>query len=300
MTNCEFNRIIHESIGYCINEELSVADAVTKYVNDIVSQIEESNKKNRFVFFDKHVIIDKASSVTCEYREKVFWGKSRIYDTIELPCKVVVLDFDDVTTATEEVIKSELWGINNFDQYSLDITVTINGVNGKLNMVLLRHLVYHEAEHAYQYFRKFGKLFNSDSKYAKAMQIVKGSDRYHTSDAFRLIASLMYYYNAREVDANVNALYGELSHNQVNSIEGTNFYQEYRTHEEELERFIENFSEMNLIKELTYFGVTLNIFIKWLVNQRKYMARKISHVVKKAKKEGNIIEMRLSKPPIGL
>ena len=271
------SEIVNECLYNFLNEELSISSDVENYVNDIIDGLVSLNKNDGFSFFKEYTMLDGNNRELCKYREKVFWVKGEIYNGISLPCRITVLDFDSEDDAYNFCENASEWNNNHFDQSSLDISVVVNGVNGAINMLLLKNLVYHEAEHAYQYFRKFGSLCGDKSIYSKAKAIVQGKDKIHNSNEFGLIAHLLYYLNSREIDSNVNGLYGELL--LTNNIQVTNFNQEYETMKNEFKQFLETCKTYDFNKELSYFGFNINSFVRFINNQQKYLRKKIRKVV---------------------
>lgn len=276
MKNNRISIILKEVINDLINEEYSINNKLEMAVEKATIEIINKYKNNE-------IIDEKTLSVICGYDNVVY----RI-PVVTLACDVDVENLKKIhcmvnvyKVKNEDIIDkiySELACGGNFNKYNGNVEITIYSVDDGINLQWLRNIMYHECEHAFQ-FEISGEILEPTNSYIKAKNIVKGTDVHHNSNTYNEIAWLVYYYNKLEMDANVNSLYGEMMTDNSIEYENTNFYVENVDIANTFNEIIDNIDEEETQNVIAYFGFTPNKFVKYIVNQKKYLVDKVKRVL---------------------
>lgn len=280
----KLNKIISDEINRFINEELSISNALESAVNNAEKEILQ-----KFVSKESVNIIKDAVNVNGErYAIQNVYMYASLYfgENMFVPCTVAIIDFPD------EKVFDSTWDSYNFcGNYNKNegvIYITINSIAGQVNKLLLRHLLFHEGEHAYQHLMAKKDSKNSDV-YEKATKIVKHRDKEHNTLEFNNVASLLYYYSKMELDAHVNELYGEISNNGLD-IKHTFFYQEKKLYDEIMEKVLSTIDNGQYDIVLKYFGISKDKFKIYIEAGEKYLIKKLRKCYQKAYNEMKVNE----------
>lgn len=306
----KINEIIRETIENFINEELSISDDVERYCDDIYRQIMELNRNNSYRFHEYRYLQKEGENgnvIHIPYTVKVFYAKSTLYNNIEVPCKITVLDFESYDLMVKYVTQVEEWGDNKFNVDMLDISFTVNGFDGRIDISSLNSSLHHEAEHAYQLLRSDKtKLMTSKTKYYKAISVSDAkidSNDIDMKKRFNMVADLIYYYHHAELDAKVNGLYSELKLGIPYT--DTQFKMANDNMINVFHEVLDTYSPKHYDEVMTYFGIDFNSFVKFIYRQQKYLLKKAGKVVMKVKKHNTEIKEsikveKLHKTPLHL
>lgn len=280
------NEIISNGIERFINEELSISKALETAVNNAEKEIlyKFSSKESVRIIKDSVNVDGERFTIQNVYLlTSLYFGENAL-----IPCTVHIIDFP-----TENVYDNvwDCYSLNgNYNKAENRIYVAVNAIAGQVNKMLLRNLLFHEGEHAYQYLMTVNKTKNSNI-YNKAAKIVKGKDKEHSIPEFIAIASLLYYYNKLELDAKVNELYGELTENGLN-IKNTNFYNDKSYYDEIRSNVLSVIDDGVYDFALKYFGITKESLLRTIENGEKYLIKKIRKCYQRAYNEMKVNESR--------
>ena len=306
----KINEIVRETIENFINEELSISDDVERYCDDICSQLMELNRNDSYRFYEYRYLqkeVENGNVIHIPYIIKVFHVKSTLWKNIEIPCKITVIDFESYDMMMKYATQVEEWGFNKFNADMLDISFTVNGFDGRIDIQNLKSSLHHEAEHAYQLLRSDKtKLMTSKTRYYKAMSVLKGkmdSVDIDMKKRFNMVAELIYYYHHVELDAKVNGLYSELKMGIPyldTQFKAENDYKINIFHE-----VLDTYSPEYYDEVMAYFDIDFNSFVKFVYRQQRYLLKKAGKILIKAKnhnadiKESVKVE-KLHKTPLHL
>lgn len=291
------NELIRQCLNEFINEELSISDDVNRYVESVCDDFLAFNRNDEFFYYDECVLRQNPDTILCKYRKKTFVTSSEIFAGQRLSCVITLLDFDNINDMIENYPKTSEYNQNGFDEFNFKLSVSARGYNGYVDLKMLKHILFHEAEHAYQYCRSYGQILNNNVVYNKAKQIILGKDMHHTDFEYQIVADLLYYFDKREIDANVNGLYGELKldgNYKETMFRVTNDY-----YNNLFDKFIIYSSNIDFSTVLSYFGFSMTKFMNYIKAQQKYVESKIRKIMAKISigKQG-IVEVSLKRPII--
>lgn len=268
------NIILKEVIDNFIKEELSINNELENAVEDAAIKILEKYRNND--------IIDERT-ISIMYKDTIYSIPlvTLLYE-IELkpigkiPCEISIYNIKD--NDVFDKIYTELDFRNDFNINNNRIEITAYSINGGINYLMLRNLIYHECEHALQYFMSGGTVKTNDS-YIKAKNIIQGKDNFHSSKHYNDVAWLIYYYQKSEIDANINGLYGEMMTDKSIEFKNTNFNQTNIELNGIFDNFIKNIENDDLNNVLQYFGFNKKKFVNYILKQQKYLSVKTKRVL---------------------
>ena len=263
-----FKKIINEVVDNFINEELSVSEKLIKGASYATEHISKDFARNygNGGDVDGQIITNIKTLISFEE-----------FGSVE--CYVSVINFD----SKEEI--QELFEKYNFggetDQLNYRINITTMSIEEKIDKLFLYSTIYHEAEHAFQFLRKGGRLYNTTSSYNKAINVLNGKDVQHSSDEYVMVANLLYFYNKLEIEGNMNGLYGELIENGCNLNE-TNFKVNLDLYRNVFKDFINKYEKDIFDETLKYFGITYGKLISFVERQEEYITYRTRKIYQKA------------------
>lgn len=286
--------ILKEVIDNFINEELSIN-------NKLEQAVEIASKEILAKYRNNDVIDEKKLSIICDYD-----GVTYSIPMITLVCDVNVEDLRKIhciiniykvqDEETIDKVYSELECGGKFNEYNGNIEITIYSVNDGINLQWLRHLMYHECEHSFQ-FEMSGKVLEPTNAYVKAKNIIQGKDVLHNSEMFNDVAWLVYYYNKLEMDANINSLYGEMMTDELIEYDDTNFNRDNLDIRTIFNKVIPNIDKEEVQDAIRYFEFTPSRFVKYVIKQMQYLNNKVKRVLWLARNRRQSIRENIRKVP---
>ena len=264
-------KIVSEEINK-LNEELSVSKEVadaTDYILGLISDIYKEAREGDIrirTMFTKENVSYTVHDVPVNLSVTVFGIKLNISLLIlELQERSFMGDF--INTFIPD---------GNFNERPRLLSIMSCCVKGETPCnQILRNMLQHELEHVFQ-FVKSGD-YTDDNRYQMAVTILKNTS---LDGVLMNIADLVYYLSNREIDANVNGLYSELTYlfnlfknNAYNSryelvsdvLHNSRYYKSKVEKEDELDDVINNVSSCDA-------GL-----LKWMLGKMEF--KSISHLI---------------------
>lgn len=264
-------KIVSEQINK-LNEELSVSKEVadsTDYILSLVSNAYDEARKNKF-----SVRTMSTEEGTCYIVHDVPVNLSVTVFGIKLNISLLILELQDMSFMNDFVNLFVPDG--DFIEKAGLVTIMSCCVKGETPCnQILRNMLQHELEHVFQ-FVKSGN-YTDDNRYQMAITILKNAS---LDGVLMNIADLVYYLSNREIDANVNGLYSELTYlfnlfknNAYNSryelvsdvLHNSRYYKSKVEKEDELDDVINNVSSCDA-------GL-----LKWMLGKMEF--KSISHLI---------------------
>lgn len=264
-------KIISEQIQK-LNEELSISKEVadsTDYILSSVSNVYDEARKNKF-----SVRTMSTKEGTCYIVHDVPVNLSVTVFGIKLNISLLILELQDMSFMDDFVNLFVPDG--DFIEKAGLVTIMSCCVKGETPCnQILRNMLQHELEHVFQ-FVKSGN-YTDDNRYQMAITILKNAS---LDDVLMNVADLVYYLSNREIDANVNGLYSELTYlfnlfknNDYNSqyelvsdvLHNSRYYKPKVEKEDELDDAINNLSSCDA-------GL-----LKWMLEKMEF--KSISHLI---------------------
>lgn len=264
-------KIVSEQIQK-LNEELSISKEVadsTDYILSLVSNVYDEARKNKF-----SVRTMSTEEGTCYIVHDVPVNLSVTVFGIKLNISLLILELQDMSFMNDFVNLFVPDG--DFIEKASLVTIMSCCVKGETPCnQILRNMLQHELEHVFQ-FVKSGN-YTDDNRYQMAITILKNAS---LDDVLMNVADLVYYLSNREIDANVNGLYSELTYlfnlfknNEYNSqyelvsdvLHNSRYYKSKVEKEDELDDVINNLSSCDA-------GL-----LKWMLAKMEF--KSISHLI---------------------
>jgi len=277
-------KFIKEVIDNFINEELSISEYIIKGVTNSTKRLITKYE----AMYGNGGTID--NYYVTNIKDTVSFGEFGCID-----CYVTIIDFPSKIEMKEGFKKYDFGG--ETDQVNYRINITIMSLNREIDENFLYNTLYHESEHVYQFLRNGRGLHNSLSAYNKAVRIIDGRDQEHSSEEYKMVANLIYYFNKTEIEANVNGLYGELIHNGCD-INETNFKTNFDAYRGILKDLINSYDDGKFLNIFSYFNTSYGKLISFVKRQEEYIMYRTRKVYQKAWNDLNrpIKENKIIKP----
>lgn len=291
-------QIIKEEIDRLIlSEEYSISDTVMKCASDICSVIKDMYDNDSHTSCIPVRILKRRNDGSYIPGETVIKEFNlQLSDNIKkkisklVSVTVFVIELDDFDT-----YRVNYDDINIGGKYSLNgHTVTINTIalGGQLRDRMLYQSLLHEIEHAYQY-----SLANQ-TDYRHLLAIAnKNLD--NPDPVIKSTASLLYYFNPREIDANIQSFYDDLNYINPEHIDDIGKTELISERDQYIKRYYSYLKSLppeqvtSIIKPI--FRIDADFLFKYIGKQIRYFNKKIMrvyHLYNKNKKDKDILILR--------
>ena len=286
MENWDFNNISQEErarireeidreLETCVNEELTIADELSKAANNIIILIKNDIKKMNFSPTKEDCVFCKMGEVKYECFNKTIITRYKYYNFLNNSC------YKNCRKSFPQINRN-----NNINI----IEIVICAISGHIIETTLYDTVYHELEHIFQQ-TKANKMFTKPEIYDFAVKRKREVDV--VSPEFIICDSIYLTYNF-ERDAYINGAYGYLLHtcksyldvdkmvrntDLYEAVEQLKFY--YAIIYQNKNKFIETLSLPSYRK----FGMSVNDLLKRIKQSIDSYETKITKMKKKTKKD---------------
>ena len=286
MENWDFNNISQEErarireeidreLETCVNEELTIADELSKAANNIIILIENDIKNCKALINRKDGYFYKNGYVSYKCFNKIIYTEYHYYNF-----------FNNIYYNNSRKKIPQINRNNNIDR----ISIVIFAVSGNILGTTLYDTIYHELEHIFQQ-TKANKMFTKTEMYD---YVVRRKNEVEPSNPEYLICDSLYLTYNFERDAYINGAYGYLLHTCKSyldvdkAIEHTDLYQAiemlkfyYAIIYKNKNKFIETLSLPSYRK----FGMSVNDLLKRIKQSIDSYETKITKMKKKTKKD---------------
>ena len=266
---------IDRELETCVNEELTIADELSKAANNIIILIENDIKNCKALINRKAGYFYKNGYVSYKCFNKIIYTEYYYYNFFNNIC------YNNSREKIPQINRN-----NNIDR----ISIVIFAVSGNILGTTLYDTVYHELEHIFQQ-TKANKMFTKTEMYDFAVERKREVDV--VSPEFIICDSIYLTYNF-ERDAYINGGYGYLLHtcksyldvdkmvrntDLYEAVEQLKFY--YAIIYKNKNKFIETLSLPSYRK----FGMSVHDLLKRIKQSIDSYETKITKMKKKAKKD---------------
>lgn len=256
-------------INEAVQEELGIADEVTKYANDISTFV-----LNNVETQHREQISSGVFTNTFRFKRKVFGTEIGFY--------IKNLYFCNSKTYIVYRKKHSKKG-NKFSDKDKTIYIETDYINGWHDRRSLEGTIQHELEHIFQDFKQ-GYHKEKDNSYYLA-----SANYNNKNNTVQLISRIIYYTEEREIYAFANQAYQAMMWDDSLEVEDTPLYKVYTTLKDGLSFLTSNINNDNIANLLAKFDTKPADLIKrceWAANKyAKYIGRVIVKVEKDKKRE---------------
>ena len=286
MENWDFNNItqkerarireeINREIDSRINEELTIADELSKAANNMIILIENDIKACKALINRKDGYFYKNGCMSYKCFNKIIYTEYHYYNF-----------FNNICYKNSHEKIPQINRNNNIDR----ISIVIFAVSGNILGTTLYDTIYHELEHIFQQ-TKANKVFTKSDMYD---YVVRRKNEVEVSNPEYLICDSLYLTYNFERDAYINGAYGFLMHTCKSymdvdkAIENTDLYQAI-----EMLKFYYSIIYKNRIKfiealssqKYRSYGITVNNLLKKIKQSINSYEDKLRKMKRKAKQD---------------
>lgn len=266
---------INREIDSRINEELTIADELSKAANNIIILIENDIKACKALINRKDGYFYKNGCMSYKCFNKIIYTEYHYYNF-----------FNNICYKNSHEKIPQINRNNNIDR----ISIVIFAVSGNILGTTLYDTIYHELEHIFQQ-TKANKVFTKSDMYD---YVVRRKNEVEVSNPEYLICDSLYLTYNFERDAYINGAYGFLMHTCKSymdvdkAIENTDLYQAI-----EMLKFYYSIIYKNRIKfiealssqKYRSYGITVNNLLKKIKQSINSYEDKLRKMKRKAKQD---------------
>lgn len=259
-----------------IFEELSISNEVlqeSQKIKDLIKQHLLTVEKK--VHYATTLPTYQSQSSIIKINEKIF----NVFDNININVKYF---------ETEEDLKRmktmfSFGGAITEEQSTLFLR--LYGIQNDLDKAFLDNTLNHEMKHAFQIY--MNKSFEIGDLYKKAVEIIQNQTDSYDYPILKNISYLIYFFNKREIDANMETYYQDLCHKNKNATLLNEFEMSVSMFEQ-IKDLIFDDDVCDLIKRI--FGKTFKQILNYLNNNIEYFKTKKRKVFARYSNENRIAE----------
>lgn len=237
-----------------IFEELSISDEVDNVGKYVISDILDKIRNNSGTYH-QHGVLHKQCDLY--YSKPLF--------NLVLKIHIDIFFFKDKESVRKYYLEYDLGG--EFDKDNMELTVKGYGICDEINLEYLKGVLFHELKHAYQ-----TSLYTTAPSVPNILQIatsIISSDIYNKGNIVYLLSRLIYYFNKKEIDANIESLYQELKETQPNNVKEfmSQTLSEYEYHKalyNDCKSYVADDSTINTIHQI--YGKTFKQLMRYVQN----------------------------------